>query len=59
MTEAELENYRNFYRKALLEDCVPFWEKHSIDHEYGGFLTCLDQCGALYSTEKSVWFQGR
>ncbi len=27
------------YRKALLTDVIPFWEKHSIDRECGGYYT--------------------
>ncbi len=48
-----------FYKKALLEDCIPFWLKNSLDRKYGGYLTCLERNGNVYSTDKSVWFQGR
>ena len=59
MNDKHLSEHYSFYRSALLDDCVPFWEKHSVDYEHGGFYTCLDQKGELYNTEKSVWFQGR
>lgn len=48
-----------FYRDQLLNDTIPFWQKHSVDREYGGFLTCLDRKGRVYNTDKSIWFQGR
>lgn len=48
-----------FYRRALLEDCVPFWFPRSVDTEHGGFLHCLDRDGTLLDTDKSVWAQGR
>ncbi len=48
-----------FYRDRLLNDTMPFWQKYSVDREYGGFLTCLDRKGRVYNTDKSIWFQGR
>lgn len=48
-----------FYRRTLLEDCVPFWFPRSVDTEHGGFLHCLDRDGSLLDTDKSVWAQGR
>jgi N-acylglucosamine 2-epimerase len=48
-----------FYDDALLNDVVPFWLKHGLDHEHGGILTALDRDGSLLDTDKSVWFQGR
>ena len=47
------------YRNTLLNDVIPFWEKHGPDHEHGGFITCLDRDGSVLDTDKSVWFQGR
>lgn len=48
-----------FYRRALLEDCVPFWYPRCVDQEHGGFLHCVDRDGTLVDTDKSVWAQGR
>jgi N-acylglucosamine 2-epimerase len=42
-----------------LERCVRFWLEHGIDHKHGGVYTCLDRKGEIYSTDKSVWMQGR
>lgn len=47
------------YRDSLLKDVVPFWMKHSIDREFGGFLTCLDREGQVFDTDKFVWLQCR
>jgi N-acylglucosamine 2-epimerase len=48
-----------FYRSELTENVLPFWLEHGLDHEHGGWLTCVDREGKLYSSDKSVWFQGR
>ena len=42
-----------------LTRCVDFWLKNGMDHEHGGVYTCLDRTGRIYSTDKSVWMQGR
>jgi N-acylglucosamine 2-epimerase len=31
------------YREGLLQDTLPFWIKHSVDRQYGGFLFALDR----------------
>ena len=36
-----------------------FWLKNGMDAEHGGIYTCLDRKGRIYSTDKSVWMQGR
>ena len=47
------------YRDALLGDVIPFWLRHGLDHEHGGYLTALDRDGTVIDTDKSLWFQGR
>lgn len=47
------------YKTALLDDVIPFWEKHSIDRQHGGYFTCLDRSGSVYDTDKFVWLQNR
>ncbi len=47
------------YKNELLENVIPFWEKHSIDKEYGGFFTCLNRDGSVFDTDKFLWLQGR
>ena len=49
----------NFYQNALLQDIIPFWEKHSLDREKGGYFTCLDREGTVYDTDKFIWLQNR
>ncbi|SHJ07354.1 N-acylglucosamine 2-epimerase [Arenibacter nanhaiticus] len=51
--------YSELYKHTLLNDVVPFWEKHSLDLENGGYFTCLDQKGEVYDTDKFMWLQGR
>ena len=45
--------------KAELDKCVNFWLKNGMDSVHGGVYTCLDRKGEIYSTDKSVWMQGR
>jgi N-acylglucosamine 2-epimerase len=45
--------------KQVLDHAIRFWLDHGQDFEYGGINTCLDRAGNLYSTDKSVWMQGR
>ena len=45
--------------KNELDVCADFWLKNGMDKENGGVYTCLDRKGEVYSTDKSVWMQGR
>lgn len=45
--------------KEELERCVNFWLKNGMDPVNGGVYTCLDREGKVFSTDKSVWMQGR
>ena len=45
--------------RSELATVVDFWLKHGMDPVYGGVYTCLDRTGIVYSTDKSVWMQGR
>ncbi len=56
--EQSLAPVKTWVREQL-SSCLDFWLKHGQDREYGGVLTCLDQKGQVYSTDKSVWMQGR
>ncbi|NJK40182.1 MAG: AGE family epimerase/isomerase [Acaryochloridaceae cyanobacterium SU_2_1] len=47
------------YKNTLLEDVLPFWQTHAIDHEQGGYFTCLDRQGQVYDTDKFIWLQNR
>ena len=43
----------------LFQVLLPFWDKHGIDHEYGGLMCSLDYDGTLLDTGKNLWFLGR
>ena len=45
--------------KKELDASVRFWLTHGMDSVNGGIYTCLDRTGKIYSTDKSVWMQGR
>ena len=45
--------------RSELDTCVNFWLKNGLDETHGGVYTCLDRQGKIYSTDKSVWMQGR
>ncbi|MBK8978042.1 MAG: AGE family epimerase/isomerase [Planctomycetes bacterium] len=47
------------YRSGLLEQVLPFWLRHAVDREHGGFITCLDRDGTVVDTDKGIWVQGR
>ena len=47
------------YKSELLDKVMPFWMEHSIDHEFGGFFTCLERDGEVFDTDKFIWLQGR
>lgn len=42
-----------------LDNVTEFWMKNGWDREHGGVSTYLDRFGRIYSTDKSVWMQGR
>jgi len=58
-TAFDFGKYANLYQQELLQNIIPFWEKHSKDEKFGGFFTCLDQFGNVYDTDKFIWLQGR
>ncbi len=47
------------YRDGLLNDTLPFWLEHCVDHEHGGFMMALDRDGTVIDTDKGVWQQAR
>ncbi len=53
------QEYAQLYRAALLNDVIPFWERHSLDREYGGYFTCLERDGSVFDTDKFIWLQAR
>ena len=53
------EKYYDLYRSELFDSCIPFWLKNAKDEINGGIANCVDRFGKIYSTDKSVWMQGR
>lgn len=47
------------YKSELLDRVMPFWMEKSIDHQFGGFFTCLERDGEVFDTDKFIWLQGR
>lgn len=47
------------YKSELLDRVMPFWMEKSIDHEFGGYFTCLERDGEVFDTDKFIWLQGR
>ncbi len=54
-----LNTYADQYRRDLFDSVIPFWLRHSLDRECGGYFTCLERDGSVYDTKKYVWLQGR
>lgn len=57
--ERDFQALAHQYKSALLNDVIPFWEKHSVDWQHGGYFTCLDRKGKVYDTDKFIWLQNR
>ena len=57
-TRQLLQESRSWIQEEL-DTCVNFWLKNGMDPVNGGVYTCLDRKGEIYSTDKSVWMQGR
>ena len=58
MDKEKLRSYQDWIRSEL-EASVRFWLDKGMDRVHGGVYTCLDRKGEIYSTDKSVWMQGR
>ncbi|MFI3170737.1 MAG: AGE family epimerase/isomerase [Faecalibacterium sp.] len=58
MDKTKLLGYQAWVKEELTR-CTEFWLKNGMDAVNGGVYTCLDRKGEVYSTDKSVWMQGR
>ena len=58
MDGAKLEQSRKWIQEEL-DRCIRFWLNNGMDKINCGVYTCLDREGKIYSTDKSVWMQGR
>ena len=52
LTPARINELSALYRTGLLEDVIPFWLRHAVDREYGGFMFCVDRDGTVIDTDK-------
>ncbi|MFK7819860.1 MAG: AGE family epimerase/isomerase [Planctomycetaceae bacterium] len=59
MDQQRIDELTRVYRDGLLEDTVPFWLRHALDEEHGGYMTAVDRAGNVVDTDKAIWFQGR
>ncbi len=59
MNDQRVRELLSVYRDGLLQDTLPFWIEHGVDHEHGGFITSLNRNGSIVDTDKTVWQQGR
>ena len=55
----QLSQLRDRYRHELFDVVLPFWDRHGIDHQFGGFLCGLDHDGKLVHSDKFHWYMGR
>ena len=53
-----LPELRKRFYDQLFQVLLPFWDKHGIDHEYGGIMCSLDYDGTLVNTEKNPLVPG-
>ena len=58
MDRKKLSEAREWIR-GQLDTCANFWLENGMDKVNGGVYTCLDRKGDVFSTDKSVWMQGR
>ncbi len=59
MEPRKIKTLKDLYKRALLEDVIPFWLKYSIDKKYGGYLHFLARDGTVFGTDKAMWIQCR
>jgi N-acylglucosamine 2-epimerase len=54
-----VQHLRDHYHNYLFDEYLPFWSRHGVDHERGGFICGLDHDGTCVSDNKNMWYQGR
>ncbi len=59
LSPARLAELATIYRNGLLDDVLPFWIRHCVDREHGGFMMSLNRDGTIIDTDKGVWQQCR
>lgn len=46
-------------RCAVLDDVIPFRGKRPVNHEHGGYSTCLGREGPAFSADKNLRLEAR
>ncbi len=59
MNKERISELKTIYKNELLNHVMPFWEKYSIDHKYGGYIHYLGAKGDVIGDDKAIWVQGR
>lgn len=59
MQQQKIQQLLDQYRNELLGSIMPFWEEHSIDQEYGGYIHYLGTKGDVIGDDKAMWLQAR
>lgn len=57
--DSKISRLHKLYADELTLNVLPFWQNNSIDHDFGGYFTCLLQDGSVYDKDKFVWLQAR
>lgn len=50
---------RESYRAALFDDVMPWWMRHSLDTDEGGYFSLLARDGSRWCDDKFMWMDGR
>ncbi|NMA65656.1 MAG: hypothetical protein GX957_05365, partial [Clostridiaceae bacterium] len=58
LNKATAEKFEQIYNSQLYE-IMEEWAEHSVDEEYGGYLTNFDENWNLTGTQKNIWAQAR
>ena len=60
LAELNFSNHQlaTLYRRCAIERCLPFWFKHGVDHQLGGFFSDVLDDGSLACDAKGGWHQG-
>jgi N-acylglucosamine 2-epimerase len=54
-----LQGWRDRVRAELFDSLIPFWERHGIDRENGGYHDHLDRDGTRFDDKKHVGLQAQ
>ncbi|HOI44967.1 MAG TPA: AGE family epimerase/isomerase [Candidatus Aminicenantes bacterium] len=54
-----LTELRDYFKKRLYGETIPFWDMHGVDEEYGGFLRVKKDGRSFFTMDKDLYSQGR